>query len=76
MMRRSRVIEIISVRNRQGCGSVLLLSPYSSFADFTGQVVSVLDGDTIEVLNGHHAERIRLSGIDCPEYGQTPRLAV
>ena len=33
-------------------------------------VVSALDGDTIEVLNGHHTERIRLSGIDCPEKGQ------
>ena len=32
--------------------------------------MGVLDGDTIEVLNGHHAERIRLSGIDCPEKGQ------
>jgi micrococcal nuclease len=39
-------------------------------ADFSGQVVSVLDGDTLEVLNGHHAERIRLNGIDCPEKGQ------
>jgi micrococcal nuclease len=38
--------------------------------DFSGPVVSVLDGDTIEVLNGHHTERIRLSGIDCPEKGQ------
>ena len=36
----------------------------------TGNVTSVLDGDTIEVLNGHHADRIRLSGIDCPENGQ------
>ena len=26
--------------------------------------------DTLEVLNGHHTERIRLSGIDCPEKGQ------
>ncbi len=41
-----------------------------ALADFTGRVVSVLDGDTIEVLNGHHTERIRLSGIDCPEKGQ------
>ena len=41
-----------------------------SLADFTGSVISVLDGDTIEVLNGHHADRIRLSGIDCPEKGQ------
>jgi len=49
---------------------VLFLFPYSSFADFTDSEVSVLDGDTIEVLNGHHAERIRLSGNDCPEKGQ------
>ncbi|HSL05229.1 MAG TPA: thermonuclease family protein [Nitrospiraceae bacterium] len=48
----------------------LLLFPYVSFADFSGLVVSVLDGDTLEVLNGHHADRIRLSGIDCPEKGQ------
>jgi endonuclease YncB( thermonuclease family) len=31
----------------------------------------VLDGDTIEVLHSLHPERIRLSGIDCPEKGQT-----
>ena len=37
---------------------------------FSGPVVSILDGDTIEVLNGHHADRIRLSGDDCPEKGQ------
>jgi len=39
-------------------------------ADYTGRIVGVIDGDTIEVLNGHHAERIRLSAIDCPEKGQ------
>ena len=39
-------------------------------ADFTGPVTSVFDGDTIEVLHSHHPERIRLSGIDCPEKGQ------
>lgn len=38
--------------------------------DFTGSVVSVLDGDTIEVMHNHHPERIRLSGIDCSEKGQ------
>lgn len=51
--------------------SVFLPLPFSTAADFSGSVVSVLDGDTLEVLNGHHAERIRLSGIDCPEKGQT-----
>jgi endonuclease YncB( thermonuclease family) len=39
-------------------------------ADFSGAVVSVLDGDTIEVLHNQHPQRIRLSGIDCPEKGQ------
>jgi micrococcal nuclease len=39
-------------------------------SDFTAPVVSVLDGDTIEVLHNQHPEHIRLSGIDCPEKGQ------
>jgi micrococcal nuclease len=39
----------------------------SRAAACTGQVVRVLDGDTIEVLHNQHPERIRLSGIDCPE---------
>ncbi|HEV8620717.1 MAG TPA: hypothetical protein VGQ79_06805 [Nitrospiraceae bacterium] len=38
--------------------------------EFSGPVVSVLDGDTIEVLHNSRAERIRLNGIDCPEKGQ------
>ncbi len=46
---------------------VLLWAAPADAADFSG---SVLDGDTIEVLNGHHADRIRLSGDDCPEKGQ------
>ena len=36
----------------------------------TGPVVPVLDGDTIEVLHNIYPERVRLSGIDCPEHGQ------
>jgi endonuclease YncB( thermonuclease family) len=36
-------------------------------ADFTGSAVSILDGDTIEVLHKQHAERIRLNGVDCSE---------
>lgn len=39
-------------------------------ADFSGRVVAVLDGDTIEVLHNRKAERIRLVGIDCPEKKQ------
>ena len=51
----------------------LLVSFFSSLvsaAELTGSVVSVLDGDTIEVLHQQHPERIRLSGIDCPEKSQ------
>ena len=39
-------------------------------ADFTGKVVAVIDGDTIEVLHDNKPEGIRLYGIDCPEKGQ------
>jgi len=39
-------------------------------SDFTGPVVSVLDGDTLELLHNQNPERIRLSRIDCPEKGQ------
>jgi len=45
----------------------LISSAEKHTADFSGRVVGVLDGDTIEVLHNHHPERIRLSGIDCPE---------
>ena len=33
-------------------------SPAAAVSEFQGEVVSVLDGDTIEVLCNHHAERI------------------
>jgi len=38
--------------------------------NFAIPIVSVLDGDTIEVLRNHHPEHIRLNGVDCPEKGQ------
>lgn len=61
----------MTFRTSIGCAVIfLLLGTPLEAADFTGRVVGVLDGDTIDVLNGHHAERIRLSGIDCPEKGQ------
>lgn len=48
-------------------------------ADFTGTVVGVTDGDTITVLHHGRGEKIRLSGIDCPEkaqaYGQKAKEA-
>lgn len=39
-------------------------------AEFTGKVVGVSDGDTITVMYQGRGEKVRLSGIDCPEKGQ------
>ena len=52
------------------CQLLLCWLPVALGADFSGPVVRILDGDTIEVLHNQHPERIRLSGIDCPEKGQ------
>jgi hypothetical protein len=57
------------------CSLLFLFSPPRAVADFSGPVVSVLDGDTIEVLHNTHAERIRLNGIDCQEEGSGVRLS-
>lgn len=37
---------------------------------FSGEVVSIVDGDTIDVLYNDKTERIRLNGIDAPEQDQ------
>lgn len=42
----------------------------AAFADFSGKVVAVTDGDTIKVMHEGKAEKIRLYGIDCPEKKQ------
>lgn len=38
--------------------------------EFSGQVISVIDGDTIEVMHLGKPESVRLHGVDCPELGQ------
>jgi endonuclease YncB( thermonuclease family) len=48
-----------------------LLTSAALAADYSGLVVSVFDGDTLDILHKQHPERIRLSGIDCPEKGQS-----
>ena len=50
---------------------LLLLSPFPTFADITGKVVSVTDGDTIRVLDADNVQnKVRLTGIDAPERSQ------
>lgn len=47
---------------------VLLVPP--AWADITGNVVRVLDGDTLIVQSGGEQHRVRLTGIDAPEKKQ------
>ncbi|MBK9307962.1 MAG: thermonuclease family protein [Nitrospira sp.] len=50
---------------------VLVLIPSVGGAtSFSGEVVSVVDGDTFDVEHEQVIERIRLHGIDAPEKGQ------
>jgi micrococcal nuclease len=50
---------------------VLLFDVNCGATEFSSLVVSIIDGDTIEVLHYQKPERIRLNGIDCPEKAQT-----
>jgi len=49
---------------------LLLVTGQANASSFTGKLVKVLDGDTVEVLHNGQAERIRLAQIDCPEKNQ------
>ncbi len=49
---------------------IALVASQALATDFTGRVVVVSHGDTLTVLHSGKAERIRLSGIDCPEKRQ------
>ena len=44
-----------------------LFVPQAHAKHFTGKLVKVLDGDTVEVMHDGKAERIRLAQINCPE---------
>ncbi|HGJ5916276.1 MAG TPA: thermonuclease family protein, partial [Arsenophonus nasoniae] len=49
---------------------ILLLIPFFCFANFSGRVVNVIDGDTVFVLTEGKRVKVRLIGIDAPELGQ------
>lgn len=47
----------------------LCLATPSFATSFQGKVITVIDGDTIDVLHNNQPERIRLNGIDATEKG-------
>ena len=49
---------------------VALLLANACTREFTATVISVTDGDTFVVTDGVAQKKIRLFGIDCPEYSQ------
>ncbi len=49
---------------------LLVLVNSASAEVLKGKVVGITDGDTISVLCDGFVEKIRLTGIDCPEKGQ------
>ena len=51
------------------CMAVVASTPARSELVDTQDRPPVLDDDTIEVPQNTHLERVRLSGIDCPENG-------
>ncbi|EIN0583660.1 thermonuclease family protein [Salmonella enterica subsp. enterica serovar Newport] len=51
-------------------GALALLFPALCLADFSGRIVRVIDGDTVQVLSDSKMMKVRLSGIDAPESGQ------
>ncbi len=60
---------------------IAALSSTPAYADITGKVVAIQDGDTLTVLDESNAQlRVRLTGIDAPEkrqaFGQRSKEAL
>ena len=64
----------MSARKKQAITIALVFTALSwtrAYADFSGKVIAVKDGDTLKVLrDSTTAVTVRLYGIDCPERGQ------
>ena len=56
--------------------TLLTPAPAAAVSEYRGEVVLVLDRDTLDVLQNHQAERIPLNGIDGPENGHAYGLPI
>lgn len=65
---------------RTALAAILLAVSSAALADFSGTVVRVIDGDTLDVLVANRPVRVRLAQIDAPErsqaYGARARQAL
>lgn len=65
---------------RTALAAILLAVSSAAHADFSGTVVRVVDGDTLDVLVSNRPIRVRLAQIDAPEraqaYGARARQAL
>lgn len=65
---------------RTALALVLLAVSSAALADFSGTVVRIVDGDTLDILVANRPVRVRLAQIDAPErsqaYGARARQAL
>ena len=57
------ILALLAARHRP-------VPPTPAPGSWSGKVVGVADGDTIDVMHDGRSERLRLWGIDCPEKSQ------
>src|SRR3990170_381953 len=72
-MRTRPATPVISLRPKWAEALVVLVALWLGAAHaetLSGKVINVADGDTITILSGQVAHRVRLSGMDAPEKGQ------
>lgn len=67
-MTKTRAAAVSAVRTL--CLAALLIFAGLAHADLVGQVVGIMDGDTIDVLVDRQPVRVRLAQIDAPEKRQ------